>query len=145
MYAYSPSSRSNGNPSSGALTAIVTRTNNPIHGSTRSGRGAGSGLFLFWTSVSNFARRMTALPSRRKRFRSGPVCISTPPPILPMILRRAHTLVVLNTFQVRKMNLDTLYSELTLQTQAKLVLLVMDGLGDVATREQGYMTPLEAA
>src|SRR5882672_1655405 len=43
------------------------------------------------------------------------------------------------------MNLDTLYSELTLKTGAKLVLLVLDGVGDVATREQGYLTPLEAA
>src|SRR5881394_4062537 len=43
------------------------------------------------------------------------------------------------------MNIDALYSELTLKTQARLVLLVMDGLGDVATREQGYVTPLEAA
>src|SRR5690349_17552851 len=43
------------------------------------------------------------------------------------------------------MNLDSLYSELTLKTNAKLALVVMDGLGDVATREQGYVTPLEAA
>lgn len=43
------------------------------------------------------------------------------------------------------MNLDSLYSELTLKTTAKLVLLVMDGLGDLATRESYYMTPLEAA
>src|SRR5512140_935266 len=43
------------------------------------------------------------------------------------------------------MNLDALYSELTLKTSRKLVLLVLDGVGDVATREQGYMTPLEAA
>jgi 2,3-bisphosphoglycerate-independent phosphoglycerate mutase len=43
------------------------------------------------------------------------------------------------------MNLDALYSELTLKTSAKLVLLVLDGLGDVATRDQGYLTPLEAA
>src|SRR6266478_987742 len=43
------------------------------------------------------------------------------------------------------MNLDTLYSELTLKTNVKLVLLVLDGLGDLATREQGYVTPLEAA
>jgi 2,3-bisphosphoglycerate-independent phosphoglycerate mutase len=43
------------------------------------------------------------------------------------------------------MNPDTLYSELTLKTGAKLVLLVLDGLGDLATREQGYLTPLEAA
>jgi 2,3-bisphosphoglycerate-independent phosphoglycerate mutase len=43
------------------------------------------------------------------------------------------------------MNLDTLYSELTLKTSAKLVLLVLDGVGDVATRDQGYLTPLEAA
>ena len=43
------------------------------------------------------------------------------------------------------MNLDALYSELTLKTDKKLVLLVMDGLGDLATRSQGYVTPLEAA
>ena len=43
------------------------------------------------------------------------------------------------------MNLDALYSELTLKTKTKLALLVLDGLGDVATREQGYLTPLEAA
>lgn len=43
------------------------------------------------------------------------------------------------------MNLDALYSELTLKTQSKLVLLVLDGLGDLATREQSYLTPLEAA
>jgi 2,3-bisphosphoglycerate-independent phosphoglycerate mutase len=43
------------------------------------------------------------------------------------------------------MNLDTLYSELTLKTGAKLALIVLDGVGDIATREQGYVTPLEAA
>jgi 2,3-bisphosphoglycerate-independent phosphoglycerate mutase len=43
------------------------------------------------------------------------------------------------------MNLDTLYSELTLKNKAKLVLLVMDGLGDLAIKSQGYLTPLEAA
>jgi 2,3-bisphosphoglycerate-independent phosphoglycerate mutase len=43
------------------------------------------------------------------------------------------------------MNLDALYSSLTLKTGAKLALIVLDGVGDVATREQGYVTPLEAA
>src|SRR5213083_1560480 len=43
------------------------------------------------------------------------------------------------------MNLDALYSELTLKTTAKLALVVLDGVGDVATRDQGYLTPLEAA
>jgi 2,3-bisphosphoglycerate-independent phosphoglycerate mutase len=43
------------------------------------------------------------------------------------------------------MNLDTLYSELTLKTDAKLVLMVLDGLGDIATKGQGFLTPLEAA
>jgi 2,3-bisphosphoglycerate-independent phosphoglycerate mutase len=43
------------------------------------------------------------------------------------------------------MNLDALYSELTLKPAAKLALVVLDGLGDVATREQDYLTPLEAA
>src|SRR6266496_3884720 len=43
------------------------------------------------------------------------------------------------------MNLDVLYSELTLKTNAKMALVVLDGVGDLATREQGYLTPLEAA
>jgi 2,3-bisphosphoglycerate-independent phosphoglycerate mutase len=43
------------------------------------------------------------------------------------------------------MNLDALYSELTLKTRAKLALVVLDGLGDLATLAQGGMTPLEAA
>ena len=43
------------------------------------------------------------------------------------------------------MKLDCLYSELTLKTNAKHVLLVLDGLGDIATREQSFLTPLEAA
>jgi 2,3-bisphosphoglycerate-independent phosphoglycerate mutase len=43
------------------------------------------------------------------------------------------------------MNLDALYSELTLKMNVKIALLVMDGLGDLATPEQGYLTPLEAA
>jgi 2,3-bisphosphoglycerate-independent phosphoglycerate mutase len=43
------------------------------------------------------------------------------------------------------MNLDALYSELTLKTKTKLALVVLDGLGDLANREQGYLTPLEAA
>ncbi len=43
------------------------------------------------------------------------------------------------------MNLDSLYSSLTVKTDAKLVLLVLDGLGDIATKENGFLTPLEAA
>jgi 2,3-bisphosphoglycerate-independent phosphoglycerate mutase len=43
------------------------------------------------------------------------------------------------------MKLDDFYAKLTVKTNAKLVLLVMDGLGDLATREQGFLTPLEAA
>lgn len=43
------------------------------------------------------------------------------------------------------MNLDELYWGLTLKTNAKLALLVMDGLGDIATMHQEEMTPLEAA
>src|SRR5215467_6604629 len=43
------------------------------------------------------------------------------------------------------MDLDALYSQLTLKPSAKLALVVLDGLGDIATREQGYVTPLEAA
>ena len=41
--------------------------------------------------------------------------------------------------------LDSLYADLTLPTTAKLVLLVLDGLGDLAMQEEGYLTPLEAA
>ncbi len=47
--------------------------------------------------------------------------------------------------QTRRMNLDAQYSELTLKTKAKLALIVLDGLGDIATQEQNYLTPLEAA
>src|ERR1700691_4846912 len=43
------------------------------------------------------------------------------------------------------MSLDHLYSHLTIKTKAKLALLVLDGLGDIATKEQNYLTPLEAA
>jgi len=47
------------------------------------------------------------------------------------------------------MNLDDIYTDLTLapkkEKNTKLVLAVLDGLGDVATAEQGYVTPLEAA
>src|SRR4249919_468542 len=54
--------------------------------------------------------------------------------------------VVCPKYDISKiMNLDVLYSELTLKTAAKLALVVLDGVGDVATREQGYVTPLEAA
>ena len=41
--------------------------------------------------------------------------------------------------------LDDLYSKLTIQTGAKLALIVLDGLGDIATAAQGNLTPLEAA
>src|SRR5215831_18801712 len=44
-----------------------------------------------------------------------------------------------------KMKLDALYSELTLKPSAKLALLVLDGVGDLAVKSQGYTTPLEAA
>src|SRR5471032_217669 len=47
--------------------------------------------------------------------------------------------------QITGMNLDAQYSELTLKTKAKLVLVVLDGLGDIATKEQNYLTPLEVA
>ena len=43
------------------------------------------------------------------------------------------------------MDLDALYSELTLKPTAKVALVVLDGVGDIATREQDYLTPLEAA
>jgi 2,3-bisphosphoglycerate-independent phosphoglycerate mutase len=42
-------------------------------------------------------------------------------------------------------NLDAVYSELTLKTKAKIALVVLDGLGDIATKAQNELTPLEAA
>ncbi len=42
-------------------------------------------------------------------------------------------------------NLDSVYSKLTIKTGAKLALVVLDGLGDIATAAQGNLTPLEAA
>src|ERR1043166_620931 len=43
------------------------------------------------------------------------------------------------------MNLDALYSELTLKPEGKLVLVVLDGLGDLAIGGLDSWTPLEAA
>jgi 2,3-bisphosphoglycerate-independent phosphoglycerate mutase len=43
------------------------------------------------------------------------------------------------------MNLDSLYSKLLVKTDAKLALIVLDGLGDIATKATNYLTPLEAA
>src|SRR3989441_5206242 len=45
----------------------------------------------------------------------------------------------------KPMNLDALYSKLLVKTNAKLVLVVLDGLGDIATLAQGESTPLETA
>lgn len=42
-------------------------------------------------------------------------------------------------------SLDETYSKLLVKNGAKMALIVLDGLGDIATREQGYLTPLEAA
>lgn len=42
-------------------------------------------------------------------------------------------------------SLDETYAKLQVKTDAKLALIVLDGLGDIATRSQGYLTPLEAA
>jgi 2,3-bisphosphoglycerate-independent phosphoglycerate mutase len=43
------------------------------------------------------------------------------------------------------MNLDKIYRDLTLPNQTKLVLVVFDGVGDIATASTGFRTPLEAA
>jgi 2,3-bisphosphoglycerate-independent phosphoglycerate mutase len=43
------------------------------------------------------------------------------------------------------MNLDNLYSHLTIKTNTKMALLVLDGLGDIAIKENNFLTPLEAA
>ena len=44
-----------------------------------------------------------------------------------------------------RMSVDSVYSDLTLKNGAKMALLVMDGLGDIATEATDYKTPLEAA
>src|SRR6266545_1771996 len=44
-----------------------------------------------------------------------------------------------------RMNLDALYSQLLVKTDAKLALVVLDGLGDIATGGPDSSTPLEAA
>ena len=43
------------------------------------------------------------------------------------------------------MNLDDLYKNLLVANDSKLALVVFDGLGDIATEETGFRTPLEAA
>jgi 2,3-bisphosphoglycerate-independent phosphoglycerate mutase len=43
------------------------------------------------------------------------------------------------------MNLDNLYKSLRVPNDSKLALVVLDGLGDIATEEDGFRTPLEAA
>lgn len=43
------------------------------------------------------------------------------------------------------MNIDSVYSGLTLAPKGKLALVVMDGLGDIAVAKYGFKTPLEAA
>lgn len=42
-------------------------------------------------------------------------------------------------------SLDATYDSLLVKNGSKLALVVLDGLGDLATRDQGYLTPLEAA
>jgi len=41
--------------------------------------------------------------------------------------------------------LDSVYAKLQVKTGARMALIVLDGLGDLATRSQNWMTPLEAA
>jgi 2,3-bisphosphoglycerate-independent phosphoglycerate mutase len=43
------------------------------------------------------------------------------------------------------MDLDNLYKSLLVPNDSKLALVVLDGLGDIATEEDGFRTPLEAA
>src|SRR6266446_5578733 len=43
------------------------------------------------------------------------------------------------------MNIDTVYKNLLVPNDSKLALVVLDGLGDIATEATGWRTPLEAA
>jgi 2,3-bisphosphoglycerate-independent phosphoglycerate mutase len=44
-----------------------------------------------------------------------------------------------------RMNFDKLYSQLLISNASKLALVVLDGVGDIATEATGFRTPLEAA
>src|SRR5271155_5685564 len=43
------------------------------------------------------------------------------------------------------MNIDEVYKSLLVPNDSKLALVVLDGLGDIATESTGFRTPLEAA
>src|ERR1039457_5564782 len=43
------------------------------------------------------------------------------------------------------MNIDAVYNSLVVPNNSKLALVVLDGLGDIATQSTGFRTPLEAA
>jgi len=43
------------------------------------------------------------------------------------------------------MKLDSIYNSLTVPNKTKLALVVLDGLGDIATESTGFRTPLEVA
>ena len=43
------------------------------------------------------------------------------------------------------MNLDKVYTDLTISNESKLALVVFDGVGDIATASTGFRTPLEVA
>ena len=43
------------------------------------------------------------------------------------------------------MNADQIYDNLLVPNDSKLALVVLDGLGDIATQSTGFLTPLEAA
>jgi 2,3-bisphosphoglycerate-independent phosphoglycerate mutase len=47
--------------------------------------------------------------------------------------------------KIEMTKLDQMYDKLTLPTKAKIALVVLDGVGDIAIKENGYLTPLEAA
>tara|TARA_E500000178_G_scaffold330319_1_gene362109 strand:- start:1780 stop:3018 length:1239 start_codon:yes stop_codon:yes gene_type:complete len=47
--------------------------------------------------------------------------------------------------KIEMTKLDEMYDKLTLPTKAKIALVVLDGVGDIATKENGFLTPLEAA
>src|SRR6266700_6707817 len=44
-----------------------------------------------------------------------------------------------------QMNVDEVYKGLLVPNDSKLALVVLDGLGDIATQSTGFRTPLEAA
>ena len=86
-------------------------------------------MCFLWAILAQVIHRF-ANPQAPNWLTPGPVAST----ICPRLAKRGDFL-----------SIDSVYSGLTLKHGAKLALLVMDGLGDIATAATDYKTPLEAA